>query len=49
LLQALAMPFNTPMEESSGVEGTLAVCTEPLYESMSNTSVKVPPTSTPSL
>jgi hypothetical protein len=44
-----AIPFNTPTDESSGVEGTFAVYSAPLPVSTSSTSVNVPPTSTPSL
>ena len=43
------IPSNTPIDESSGVEGTFAVYVCPLESSTKSKSVKVPPTSTPSL
>jgi hypothetical protein len=46
--QMRATPLRTPMDESSGVEGTLAVKVAPLSSLSSRKSVKVPPTSTPS-
>ena len=47
--QRRSMPFSTPTELSSGVEGTLAVWVVPAFSSTRRRSVKVPPTSTPSL
>ena len=46
--QSLAMPLMTPIEESCGVDGTLAEKVRPLADSISRRSVNVPPTSTPS-
>jgi hypothetical protein len=46
--QALPMPLRTPIAWSAGVEAVLARQVEPLSSSTSRTSVKVPPTSTPS-
>ena len=40
-------PFKTPIEESSGVDGTFAVNVEPSDSLINKKSVKVPPTSTP--
>ena len=45
--QTFEMPFSTPIEESAGVEGTLARNVSPFSSSMSSRSVNVPPTSTP--
>ena len=47
--QIFDTPFKTPIDESSGVEGTFAVNVEPVFSSISRKSVNVPPTSTPSL
>jgi hypothetical protein len=45
---ALPMPVSTPTDWSAGVEAVLARQVRPLPSSTSRTSVKVPPTSTPS-
>src|SRR6266508_2698425 len=47
--QTLSMPASTPTEGSAGVEGTLVRTWRPVSSSKSKRSVKVPPTSTPSL
>jgi hypothetical protein len=47
--QAFLIPFNTPLELSSGVDGTLDVKKLDDFVSTNKTSVKVPPTSTPTL
>ena len=47
--QILDTPLSTPIDESSGVEGTLAVKVDPEDSSINKKSVNVPPTSTPSL
>ena len=47
-LQTRFIPLNTPIDESSGVLGTLAVHIVPVFSLMRRRSVKVPPTSTPS-
>jgi hypothetical protein len=44
-----SIPFKTPIDWSAGVLGTLAVNVRPEFSSTRNKSVKVPPTSTPSL
>jgi hypothetical protein len=43
-----SIPRSTPTDWSSGVEAVLARYVPPVRSSISNTSVKVPPTSTPS-
>ena len=45
--QILATPFRTPMDESSGVDGTFAVLVSPVSSFSNRKSVNVPPTSTP--
>ena len=45
--QIFATPFNTPTDESSGVDGTLAVLVSPVSSLSKRKSVNVPPTSTP--
>jgi hypothetical protein len=39
--------LRTPIDESSGVDGTFAVYVEPSDSLINKKSVKVPPTSTP--
>jgi hypothetical protein len=46
--QTCSMPYSTPMAWSAGVEAVFARQVAPLPSSTSRTSVKVPPTSTPS-
>ena len=45
--QIRVTPLRTPIDESSGVEGTFAVYVEPSDSLINKKSVKVPPTSTP--
>ena len=45
--QIFATPFSTPIDESSGVDGTFAVLVSPVSSFSRRKSVNVPPTSTP--